>query len=212
MIYSMALFYIDSKVEESVRTSAFLAKLKYKDSSYNKKVKDLYYSDLDNREKALTFIFYNWFLAKHDETINQYNNEVSFSIMNDIIGAIDRILEQEPLNWLMLIMKYRLLSFSYEAEDTIINGLENLIEEQKKSEYKSYYIVTYIFLSEIYYSMSNRDKAIKIIDDSKDLEGGKIELISDFFRSFLVEYKNKLKISGDSDIVEKVSLIEEIYF
>ena len=202
MTYSMPMD-MNPKIEEIVRTSALLSKLKHSDKSFGKKIKSEYLKDTSDEEKALLFIFYNWFLAKHDESINQYNNESSFAVMNDISAVIDIILDKNPNDWLVRILKNKMLSLSYENEMNIIEDLKELITIQNKDKFsKSYGIIPLLMLSENYYSLA------KISLDSEN----KIKVIPDFFKSFIQEYRNKLGISREGDMVKKVKEIEKVYF
>ena len=56
MTYSMPMD-MNPKIEEIVRTSALLSKLKHSDKSFGKKIKSEYLKDTSDEEKALLFIF-----------------------------------------------------------------------------------------------------------------------------------------------------------
>ena len=212
MTYSMPMD-MNPKIEEIVRTSALLSKLKHSDKSFGKKIKSEYLKDTSDEEKALLFIFYNWFLAKHDESINQYNNESSFAVMNDISAVIDIILDKNPNDWLVRILKNKMLSLSYENEMNIIEDLKELITIQNKDKFsKSYGIIPLLMLSENYYSLADKEMAKNYLEKISLDSENKIKVIPDFFKSFIQEYRNKLGISREGDMVKKVKEIEKVYF
>lgn len=212
MTYSMPMD-MNPKIEEIVRTSALLSKLKHSDKSFGKKIKSEYLKDTSDEEKALLFIFYNWFLAKHDESINQYNNESSFAVMNDISAVIDIILDKNPNDWLFRILKNKMLSLSYENEMNIIEDLKELITIQNKDKFsKSYGIIPLLMLSENYYSLADKEMAKYYLEKISLDSENKIKVIPDFFKSFIQEYRNKLGISREGDMVKKVKEIEKVYF
>lgn len=212
MTYNMPM-NMNEKIEEIVRTSALLSKLKHKDKSFVQKIKKEYLKDILNEEKALLFIFYNWFLAKHDESINQYNNESSFAVMNDILVVIDNLLDNNPNNWLIRILKNKMQSLSYENEMIIIEDLKELINTQNKNEESMpYSILPLLMISENYYSLADKEKAIHYLNKIHLQEKDKIKVIPDFFKSFFHEYSNKLNISREYDMANKVRLIETSYF
>ena len=212
MTYSMPMD-MNPKIEEIVRTSALLSKLKHSDKSFGKKIKSEYLKDTSDEEKALLFIFYNWFLAKHYESINQYNNESSFAVMNDISAVIDIILDKNPNDWLVRILKNKMLSLSYENEMNIIEDLKELITIQNKDKFsKSYGIIPLLMLSENYYSLADKEMAKYYLEKISLDSENKIKVIPDFFKSFIQEYRNKLGISREGDMVKKVKEIEKVYF
>ena len=212
MTYSMPMD-MNPKIEEIVRTSALLSNLKHSDKSFGKKIKSEYLKDTSDEEKALLFIFYNWFLAKHDESINQYNNESSFAVMNDISAVIDIILDKNPNDWLVRILKNKMLSLSYENEMNIIEDLKELITIQNKDKFsKSYGIIPLLMLSENYYSLADKEMAKYYLEKISLDSENKIKVIPDFFKSFIQEYRNKLGISREGDMVKKVKEIEKVYF
>lgn len=212
MTYSMPMD-MNPKIEEIVRTSALLSKLKHSDKSFGKKIKSEYLKDTSDEEKALLFIFYNWFLAKHDESINQYNNESSFAVMNYISAVIDIILDKNPNDWLVRILKNKMLSLSYENEMNIIEDLKELITIQNKDKFsKSYGIIPLLMLSENYYSLADKEMAKYYLEKISLDSENKIKVIPDFFKSFIQEYRNKLGISREGDMVKKVKEIEKVYF
>ena len=133
--------------------------------------------------------------------------------MNDISAVIDIILDKNPNDWLVRILKNKMLSLSYENEMNIIEDLKELITIQNKDKFsKSYGIIPLLMLSENYYSLADKEMAKYYLEKISLDSENKIKVIPDFFKSFIQEYRNKLGISREGDMVKKVKEIEKVYF
>ena len=122
-------------------------------------------------------------------------------------------MDKNPNDWLVRILKNKMLSLSYENEMNIIEDLKELITIQNKDKFsKSYGIIPLLMLSENYYSLADKEMAKYYLEKISLDSENKIKVIPDFFKSFIQEYRNKLGISREGDMVKKVKEIEKVYF
>ena len=86
--------------------------------------------------------------------------------------------------------RIRILSMlpnSYRDEESIIEDINLLIETQNNSEYQPYFVIPYILLAGLYWSMGEDEEATLVIEDAQKLEKSKIIDIPDFLIIFFLK-------------------------
>jgi len=207
-----ATIEITRKEEDIVRSCAFMSKIRYNDMEFKKSIEELYRKDPFNTENALTYAMYNWFITRNDKAVKNYDMEASLIIMKNILEAVENILSVQHGNWLARIIKVRLLLLSVNTEEEAIEELNLLMDYQNSGGYRPHHIVTYLLLSETYFSMADREKAEYYLAQAEVLNKEPVDIISDFLFVSLKEYRNKLKRSGEFKMADRVSVLMDEFF
>lgn len=130
--------------------------------------------------------------------------------VEDALETLEDILELEPSYWLAKIYKLRILLMlpsSFRDEEEIIVEINDMLRLQSKSEYQPYFIVTYILLIGLYWSMGNKKMAESAIMEAQKLKKERIRYLSDFLSIMFDELERKLKLSGE---LENSAVIAEL--
>lgn len=201
---------IDNHMEQVVKTSAFLAKVKGKDDNLIKMFEEEYQKDITDIDKVSAMCFYQWFLA--DSRLDLADTNSVFQVTFDVINKIDETLEKKPECWLLYILKYKIISFMNFNENDLINDIKKLIEEQEDDEMMPYYLITEVLLAHLCYATDRIGESRKILENILKKYVEKINILSEFFKGYVVEFKNLVLRSGDNDILIQLERILTIYF
>lgn len=206
----MQFLKIDKQIEEVVKASAFLAKLKGNDEKTMMMLENKYKEDISNLNNAVAVCFYQWFLT--GENFDPTDTNSVFKLTFDVINKIEDTLEENPEYWLLLILKYKIISFMNFNEDDLILDLENLIELQSIQEKQPYYLVTNLLLANICYSKEKYEYAIEILEDILLENNERIVVLNNFFEGFLIEFRNLVLRSDDEKIQALLGEIQNRFF
>lgn len=201
---------IDKHTEELVKASSFLAKVKRKDANIIKMLTDNYNKDITNFDNTVVMCFYQWFLA--DDKLDMTDTNSIFQITFDVINKIEDTLEKCPEYWILWILKYKIISFMNFNEDELIHSLKVLIKEQNENETMPYYLVSDVLLAHITYSKNLKEESKAILDNLLDQYNKKITILSNFFKEYVIEFRNVLLRSQDDDLLELTNQIIGRYF
>lgn len=201
---------IDKHTEELVKASSFLAKVKRKDANIIKMLTDNYNKDITNFDNTVVMCFYQWFLA--DDKLDMTDTNSIFQITFDVINKIEDTLEKCPECWILWILKYKIISFMNFNEDELIHSLKVLIKEQNENETMPYYLVSDVLLAHITYSKNLKEESKAILDNLLDQYNKKITILSNFFKGYVIEFRNVLLRSQDDDLLELTNQIIGRYF
>ena len=201
---------IDKHTEELVKSSSFLAKVKRKDANIIKMLTDNYNKDITNFDNTVVMCFYQWFLA--DDKLDMTDTNSIFQITFDVINKIEDTLEKCPEYWILWILKYKIISFMNFNEDELIHSLKVLIKEQNENETMPYYLVSDVLLAHITYSKNLKEESKAILDNLLDQYNKKITILSNFFKGYVIEFRNVLLRSQDDDLLELTNQIIGRYF
>lgn len=201
---------IDKHTEELVKASSFLAKVKRKDANIIKMLTDNYNKDITNFDNTVVMCFYQWFLA--DDKLDMTGTNSIFQITFDVINKIEDTLEKCPEYWILWILKYKIISFMNFNEDELIHSLKVLIKEQNENETMPYYLVSDVLLAHITYSKNLKEESKAILDNLLDQYNKKITILSNFFKGYVIEFRNVLLRSQDDDLLELTNQIIGRYF
>ena len=201
---------IDKHTEELVKASSFLAKVKRKDANIIKMLTDNYNKDITNFDNTVVMCFYQWFLA--DDKLDMTDTNSIFQITFDVINKIEDTLEKCPEYWILWILKYKIISFMNFNEDELIHSLKVLIKEQNENETMPYYLVSDVLLAHITYSKNLKEESKAILDNLLDQYNKKITILSNFFKGYVIEFRNVLLRSQDDDLLELTTQIIGRYF
>ena len=201
---------IDKHTEELVKASSFLAKVKRKDANIIKMLTDNYNKDITNFDNTVVMCFYQWFLA--DDKLDMTDTNSIFQITFDVINKIEDTLEKCPEYWILWILTYKIISFMNFNEDELIHSLKVLIKEQNENETMPYYLVSDVLLAHITYSKNLKEESKAILDNLLDQYNKKITILSNFFKGYVIEFRNVLLRSQDDDLLELTNQIIGRYF
>lgn len=201
---------IDKHTEELVKASSFLAKVKRKDANIIKMLTDNYNKDITNFDNTVVMCFYQWFLA--DDKLDMTDTNSIFQITFDVINKIEDTLEKCPEYWILWILKYKIISFMNFNEDELIHSLKVLIKEQNENETMPYYLVSDVLLAHITYSKNLKEESKAILDNLLDQYNKKITILPNFFKGYVIEFRNVLLRSQDDDLLELTNQIIGRYF
>lgn len=204
----MDFIKVDKKIEEIVKTTSFLVKLKENDNQ----LEDLLSSsplNEDNYISSVAICFYYCFLIEKNSF---ENNDEIFETPYDIIEKIQNILEENPEYWILWILKYKIISHINYDETELISNLETLIKLQNDCYNQPYFIVTEILLSKILYCKGERNKAALILEHILTKYTERILILNGFFKGFILEFKHLLLRTNDTIMINLVNTIFEKYF
>lgn len=201
---------IDKHTEELVKASSFLAKVKRKDANIIKMLTDNYNKDITNFDNTVVMCFYQWFLA--DDKLDMTDTNSIFQITFDVINKIEDTLEKCPEYWILWILKYKIISFMNFNEDELIHSLKVLIKEQNENKTMPYYLVSDVLLAHITYSKNLKEESKVILDNLLDQYNKKITILPNFFKGYVIEFRNVLLRSQDDDLLELTNQIIGRYF
>jgi hypothetical protein len=97
-------------------------------------------------------------------------------------------------------------------EDELIHSLKVLIKEQNENETMPYYLVSDVLLAHITYSKNLKEESKAILDNLLDQYNKKITILSNFFKGYVIEFRNVLLRSQDDDLLELTNQIIGRYF
>lgn len=201
---------LDKNLESIIRTSSILAKLKGKDDKLIYILEQEYKNDPFNIEKICAYCFYLWFLA--DDRLDLSDTNSVFQVSFNLINVVDDVVDIEPRYWILWILKYRIQSFMNFSEEELISDLKELLEIQRLKNYSSYFLVSDILLSHVYYLKGRYQEAEDILKEVNTYYEGKIKILKEFFQGFIDEYRNLVKRSEEESIMELLNQIEKEYF
>ncbi|EGD46999.1 hypothetical protein Cpap_1194 [Ruminiclostridium papyrosolvens DSM 2782] len=207
--YDNPLKLIKSHDEEIVRTVLLMVRMKNRTNEFRERLGKAYRATPDNIELAFVFGMFQMLSIE---------KEISLSakiFVEEALEAFDNILLVEPGYWLVRILKaklYSMLPGSLVDDESIINELQTLIELQKKSEYKSYFIVTYIMIADFLFSFAEKQKSWDYIIESSNLNRFPVDVLPDLLVSPLKNFENKLRISGETDMADKIKYMGQDLF
>ncbi len=201
---------LDKNLESIIRTSSILAKLKGKDDKLIYILEQEYKNDPFNIEKICAYCFYLWFLA--DDRLDLSDTNSVFQVSFNLINVVDDVVDIEPRYWILWILKYRIQSFMNFSEEELISDLKELLEIQRLKNYPSYFLVSDILLSHVYYLKGRYQEAEDILKEVNTYYEGKIKILKEFFQGFIDEYRNLVKRSEEESIMELLNQIEKEYF
>lgn len=201
---------VNNHIEEVVKTSALLAKLKGKDDKLIKVLEKEYYKDITNLDNVIALCYYQWFLA--DDSLDLSDTNSVFQISFNVINAIEDTLELKPEYWILWILKFRIQSFMNFNENDLIESIVELCRAQKENKKMPYYLVSEVLLSNICYIKDRVQDAEKVLLEVLDYYDEKVIVLNNFFRGFIIEYLNVVKRSGDENIINLLEEIESKYF
>ncbi|MBU5313755.1 hypothetical protein KQI38_17155 [Tissierella carlieri] len=201
---------LDKNLESIIRTSSILAKLKGKDDKLIYILEQEYKNDPFNIEKICAYCFYLWFLA--DDRLDLSDTNSVFQVSFNLINVVDDVVDIEPRYWILWILKYRIQSFMNFSEEELISDLKELLEIQRLKNYPSYFLVSDILLSHVYYLKERYQEAEDILKEVNTYYEGKIKILKEFFQGFIDEYRNLVKRSEEESIMELLNQIEKEYF
>ncbi|WP_406242590.1 hypothetical protein ACF3M2_21115 [Tissierella carlieri] len=201
---------LDKNLESIIRTSSILAKLKGKDDKLIYILEQEYKNDPFNIEKICAYCFYLWFLA--DDRLDLSDTNSVFQVSFNLINVVDDVVEIEPRYWILWILKYRIQSFMNFSEEELISDLKELLQIQRLKNYPSYFLVSDILLSHVYYLKGRYQEAEDILKEVNTYYEGKIKILKEFFQGFIDEYRNLVKRSEEESIMELLNQIEKEYF
>ena len=135
-----------------------------------------------------------------------------FQVSFNLINVVDDVVEIEPRYWILWILKYRIQSFMNFSEEELISDLKELLQIQRLKNYPSYFLVSDILLSHVYYLKGRYQEAEDILKEVNTYYEGKIKILKEFFQGFIDEYRNLVKRSEEESIMELLNQIEKEYF
>lgn len=201
---------LDRHIEEIIKTSGFLAKLKGQDEGVLNMLEEAYNKEITNYDNAVAVCFYHWFLADGRTDLNDTN--FVFQVTFNVINKIDSVLEEREDYWILRILKYKIRSYMNFNENELIEELEELIGLQNKNEKMPYYFITELLLSHICYIRDSVDKSRELLVHILKVYHEKVTVLNNYFKGYIIEYISIAKRSGDDDILEMLYEIKERLF
>lgn len=201
---------IDKHLEQVIKTSAFIAKVKGRDKNVITMLEIEYNKDITNLDNVAALCFYQWFLA--DDRLDLSDTNSVFQVTFNVLNILEDVLEQRPAYWILWILKFKIQSFMNFNENDLITDLETLSVMQKKCQTMPYYLVTDVLLSHICYSKDRLTYAKELLCFVLDNYSEPIHVLNHFFKGYVIEYINLVKRSGDNDILELLEKIQENFF
>ncbi len=135
--------------------------------------------------------------------------------VEDALDMFEQIIEEQPNYWLAKMYKIRIqlmLPSSFRDEDEVIEEIMDMIEQQKKGEFRPYYVIPYLLISGLYWSFGESEKAREFISEAKKLEASPITVISDFLILIFDDLETKLRSSGEHESANDVLELKNKYF
>lgn len=202
---------VDEHTEEIIKASSFLAKIKGKDQNIINMLTNRYREDIANFDNTVVMCFYQWFLA--DDKLDLADTNSVFQITFDVVNKIEDTLEQKPEYWILWILKYKIISFMNFNENELICALNELIKNQEQQdEQMSYFLVSDVLLAHVCYSKGFKEKAKSILENVLIKYTKKVTILNNFFRGFVMEFRNLLLRSDEDDLLALTYEILEKYF
>lgn len=206
----MQYIKVDRRIEQVVTTSSFLAKVKGQDKKIMTLLEAEYEKDVSNLENTVALCFYQWFLA--DDKLDLADTNSVFQVTFDVINKLEDTLEIRPEYWLLWILKFKIISFMNFNEYELIEDLLELKRNQEKNDLQAYYLITDVLLAHIYYSKGNLSEAVKHLENIPQVYTRKIEVLTNFFKGYVIEFKNVVLRSSDDYILRLLDNILITYF
>lgn len=197
---------VDRHMEQIVKTSAFMAKIKGPDKAMIDLLEKEHKKDITNLDNAAALCFYLWFLT--NDSVNLDDTNFVFQVTFNVIEQINDVLEQKPEYWILKILKLKILAYIDFDEDNLIVELESLAAAQKQNKKMPYYFVTEVLLSSIHHAKDRMEQAGALLKYVLGNYNEKVKVLASFFEGFIFEYMNMAKRSGDDDIVQ---MLREIH-
>lgn len=201
---------VDRHIEQVVKMSAFLAKLKGNDDKVIQMLEQKYEQDVANIDSTVATCFYQWFLA--DDKLDLADTNSVFKVTFDVVNKLEDTLAERPDYWILWILKYKIISFMNFNENELMDNLRKLIEKQDNDEKRPYYLVTEVLLAHVCYTKDSVDEARNILEGILEKYVDKINVLSNFFKGYVSEFKNIVLRSGDDDILVLLEKIINVYF
>lgn len=206
----MKYLKVDKSIEQVIKTSAFLAKVKGEDKKIINMLEKEYEKDKSNLNNVAAVCFYTWFLA--DDKLDLADTNSVFQVTFNVLNKLDDVLEMKPEYWILWILKYKIQSFNNINEFVLIEDLKALSKNQDENEKEPYYLVTDVLLAHIYYITDKQESAKEVLELVLSRYNSKIDILQNFFRGYVIEFKNVVARSGDTDIMELLVKIINDYF
>lgn len=135
-----------------------------------------------------------------------------FQVTFDVVNKLEDTLERCQEYWILWILKYKIVSFMNFNENELMDNLNKLIQEQDADEKRAYYLVTEVLLAHIYYAKDRIEDSRKVLTGIFEKYTGKVNVLNQFFKGYVIEFKNVVLRSGDDDILEVLEKVLETYF
>lgn len=206
----MQYLRIDRHIEQVVKTSSFLAKVKGQDKKIISMLEEQYNKDITNLDNTVAICFYQWFLA--DDKLDLADTNSVFQVTFDVINKLEDTLEKKPEYWILQILKYKIISFMNFNENELIENLEILTGDQKENENQPYYLVTDVLLAHICYTKDRGKYAAEILENIFNQYTEKISILNNFFKGYVIEFRNVVLRSSDDYILSLLERILNTYF
>lgn len=200
---------ITDKDAEIIRTISFMTRLKDRAKDFRNNLLKNYEEKPEDLMAAFAYGLFNLLSYNSDDLLDSKTN------VESALNTFEEILEQKPEYWLVRMFKIRLMLMlpnNYRDEDEIIEELNWMIDIQKNTEYRSYFVIPYILLAEFYFSTGEKEKAKESISNADLLEKRPVNLISDFLVIPFKNFEKKLKMSNESEVASKVNQLGKVFF
>lgn len=201
---------LDRKVEQIIRTSSALAKLKGRNSKVEDEMKEIVNQDPNNLENVIAYTFYLWFLF--NDRLDLDETDTVFKVSVNVVNVINEVLYDNKELWILQLLKYRIRSFMNFENENGIEELKELLASQREDRYPSYFLAMDILISFSYFQVGDFEQAIVSLEEIFNNYEGKIDYLNEFFYQFIEEYRNIIKRSPVDKISSLLDEIEEEYF
>lgn len=135
--------------------------------------------------------------------------------VENALTAFEEILEMQPNYWLAKMYKIRILLMlpsSFRDEEEIIDEISEMIEQQKDGDYYPYYVIPYLLMAGLYWSIGEEDKAQQYILEAERQVIKPIKMIPDFLVIIFEDLENKLSSSGDHEMSHRIIKMKQAFF
>lgn len=194
---------------EIFQTVSFLSKLPGRREFFREELRKKSEQDESCLHDKLAYAVFN-LVAGNEENVLECKTNVE-----NAIATFEEIIELNPECWLAQIYRIRVLLMlpcNFRDEEEVAEDIDAIIEIQKKSTYQPYFVIPYLMISELYWSIGENEKADSYLKEAQKLKIEKIKVIPDYLILIFEDLERKLRKSAKKDFADCVEQMKYKYF
>lgn len=194
---------------ETFQTVSFLSKISDRKDFFREELRKKSKQDNADVQEKLAYALFNLVAGSENNVLESKIN------VENAIATFDEIVEANPECWLAQIYQIRVLLMlpcNFRDEEELVEDIEKVLEIQKESVYQPYFVIPYLLISGLYWSIGEDEKAEMYINQALKLEARKITVIPDYLIIIFDELEAKLRKSAQNDFADIVVGMKRSYF
>ena len=200
---------ISKKDCETFKTVAFMSRIADKTEMFRETLRQMSEKENADIQSKLAYALFNMVAGNANSVLESKTN------VENAIATFDEILEACPDMWIAKIFKIRImlmLPCNFRDEEEIADEIQDVIQSQLTSDYQPYFVVTYLLMSELYWSLGEEDTAVNYLNQALEFKPGIITEIPDYLIIIFEELETKLNMSGHTQHADTVKKLKLQYF